>query len=146
MELIKTLGPLSRTSIERGLNPTILTAIIGHALPAMGYAEVAALCSLATRVFEDLKQQSKCVTLGQIVSNPTIVEFFNRYDTSPVWRILRCPSCARIVERDTRNPSSCSCGYDWADEKADLLAYACTHATPGGLLEQFELLRKETHE
>jgi len=145
-ELVKMLGPLKDINMQQSLSPTLLKALIGHALPALGLADVACLSDIASRIFTDLKQHKKCVTLGQIIGNPAVIEFFNKYDSQPVWRILRCPRCARVIERNTRSPSPCLCGYDWADEKADLLAYACEHAKPGGLLEQFALLRKETHE
>lgn len=144
--LLCSLGPLRDIQIKNGIDPKILAGIINFALPDMGLGELSDIHRAATSVLDDLKRQNERVTLGQLLGHKAVVEFFAKHSTTPVWRILKCPSCQRVVERNTRSPRPCPCGYDWAAEKADLLAYAQKSAKPGRLLEQFELLRKEPHD
>jgi hypothetical protein len=81
------------------------------------------------------------VTVGAILGHPKLIGFFDEFAKTPIWRLLRCRQCQRVVERDITDPSPCSCGYDWSSERQRLEDEAAS-LRPKNVLEHFKDAQK----
>jgi hypothetical protein len=120
----------------------MLKLLLGQTLPQADAAIFLDLHTTVTSVYGDLKASSKRVTVGDLLGHPRVVGLLTKYDSDPIWRLLKCPNCRRAVERNIKDPTPCSCGYNWSQERAYLANCAQNEREPG-IVEHFIAFRKE---
>jgi len=139
--MLKAMRAFKDLPVGTPIKEQMLEILCKQALPSGELSQVLALRSIVREVHLDIKSRAGKATVGDIIGHPRIQAFFENISRTPVWKLLQCPTCERVVERDITSPSPCTCGYNWSSERQRLLEVA-NSLRPKSVLEHFEDAQK----
>jgi len=140
-ELTTRLSSFTHLPVGGEFKLGALLPLIRKIAPEIGAEEILSLHGVVTDIHAEIRNRAGKATVGDILGHPRLRAFFDEYAKTPLWRLLRCPHCRRVVERDITNPGLCTCGYDWSSERERLQAEA-DRLKPKGILEHFKDAQK----
>jgi hypothetical protein len=134
MELATILDLVGQRQVKGDINPKVVRLILNAIVPEADSELFTRLHSLVVKLHGEMKNRGDTVTVGQLIGHPDVIAFFGSQgivaQEGPNWRLLKCPTCDRVIQRDTHNPANCMCGYDWAAEREPLARIGRSERAP----------------